>query len=61
MLALRVLILITLIVNMILVLTGCILNVNIYKKYGKEILKWFVHFAFLVLAVYVAMIIIGLN
>lgn len=61
MLIVRVLFLLILVVNMILVLTGCMLNVNIYEKYGKQIFKWFVQFLFLVLVVYVAMCISGLN
>lgn len=61
MLILRVLFLLILVVNMILVLTGCMLNVNVYEKYGKQIFKWFMQFLFLVLVVYVAMCISGLN
>lgn len=61
MLILRVLFLLILVVNLILVLTGCMLNVNVYEKYGKQIFKWFVQFLFLVLVVYVAMCISGLN
>lgn len=61
MLIVRVLFLLILVVNMILVLTGCMLNVNVYEKYGKQIFKWFVQFLFLVLVVYVAMCISGLN
>lgn len=61
MLIVRVVILIALIVNIILMLTGCMLNINIYEKYGKQIFKWFVNFLFLVLAIYIAMCISGLN
>lgn len=61
MLILRVLFLLILVVNMILVLTSYMLNVNVYEKYGKQIFKWFVQFLFLVLVVYVAMCISGLN
>ncbi len=61
MLIVRVVILIALIVNIILMLTGCMLNINIYEKYGKQIFKWFVNFLFLVLAIYITMCISGLN
>lgn len=61
MLIVRVVILIALIVNIILMLTGCMLNINIYEKYGKQIFKWFINFLFLVLAIYIAMCISGLN
>ena len=49
-----------LVVNLVLALVGFFNNVNLYAKYGKQILNFFIGFALLVVAVYVTLAIIGL-
>lgn len=61
--AIRILMLIIafiLVVNLVLTLVGFFTNVNLYEKYGKQILNFFIIFALLVIALYVTLAIIGL-
>ena len=47
---------ITLIINLVITAVGLIMNVNLYKKYGKQIFNFFV---FLFLAVIVTFVIMS--
>ena len=61
--AIRILFLIlgfALVVNLVLTFVGLITGVNLYEKYGKQILKFFIGFGLFVVAVYVIFAIIGL-
>ena len=61
--ALRIIFLIlgfTLVVNLVLTLVGLITGVNLYQKYGKQILNFFIGFGLFVIGVYVIFAIIGL-
>ena len=49
-----------LVVNLVLTLVGFFSGVNLYEKYGKQILNFFIGFALFVIAVYVTLAIIGL-
>ena len=49
-----------LVVNLVLTFVGLITGVNLYEKYGKQILKFFIGFGLFVVAVYVIFAIIGL-
>ena len=49
-----------LVVNLVLTFDGLITGVNLYEKYGKQILKFFIGFGLFVVAVYVIFAIIGL-
>jgi len=54
--AIRILIMIALflvVTNLVLLLTGFFTGVNLYKKYGKQILKFYIGFALLIVAIYV--------
>ena len=62
--ALRILFLLlgfVIIVNLVLTSVGLIMNVNLYKKYGKQILNFFAIFVIFVIAVYVILSLLGLN
>lgn len=48
-------------VNLLIIITSGLLGENIYKKYGKQILKVFCQFLLLLVAIYVAMAISGLS
>lgn len=48
------------ITNLAIYFIGNIMNINLYKKYGKQILKCFWNFLLFVLAVYVTFAIGGL-
>ncbi|MBE7707127.1 MAG: hypothetical protein E7Z88_00290 [Cyanobacteria bacterium SIG27] len=50
----------TLMVNLVLVGVSLITRVNLYEKYGKQILNFFIGFGLFVIAVYVVLAIIGL-
>lgn len=54
------LILFLVISNLIIYFTGSIMNVNLYKKYGKQILNCFWKFLLFVLAVYITFAIGGI-
>ena len=61
--AIRILMLIlafTLVVNLVLILVGFFSGVNLYEKYGKQILNFFIGFALFVIGIYVTLAIIGL-
>ena len=47
-------------VNLVLSSVGLIMGVNLYEKYGKQILNFFVAFILFVVAVYVICAILGL-
>ena len=51
----------TLVVNLVLLGVSGVTGVNLYEKYGKQILKFFVGFGLLVIAIYVTLAIIGLT
>ena len=48
-------------VNFVIALVGVICNVNLYKKYGNNILKGYGIFILFIVAVYVVMAILGLT
>ncbi len=50
----------TLMVNLVLVGVSLITRVNLYEKYGKQILNFFIGFGLFVIAAYVVLAIIGL-
>ena len=50
----------TLMVNLVLVGVSLITRVNLYEKYGRQILNFFVGFGLFIVAVYVVLAIIGL-
>lgn len=61
--ALRILFLIiafVIVANLILTFTGLIMNVNLYQKYGKQILNFFIGFALFIIAAYIIIAILGL-
>ena len=61
--AIRILFLIlgfTLVVNLVLTFVGLILGVNLYEKYGKEILKFFVGFFLFIVILYIVFAFLGL-
>ena len=61
--AIRILFLIlsfVLVVNLVLMFVGLITKVNLYEKYGRQILNFFIGFALFVIAVYVVFAIMGL-
>ena len=49
-----------LVINLVLTLVGFFSGVNLYEKYGKQILNFFIGFALFVIAAYVVLAIIGL-
>lgn len=49
-----------LVVNLVLTLVGFFSGVNLYEKYGRQIMNFFIGFALFVIAVYVILAIIGL-
>lgn len=49
-----------LVVNLVLVSVGLLTNVNLYEKYGKQILNFFIIFILLIIAIYVTLAILGL-
>ena len=62
--ALRILFLILgfiLVVNIVLTSVGLVMNVNLYKKYGKEILNFFAIFTIFIIAIYIVFGILGLS
>jgi len=61
--ALRIIFLIlafVLVVNLVLFGVGVVTRVNLYEKYGRQILNFFVGFGLFIVAVYVVLAIIGL-
>ena len=61
--ALRILFIIigfVLVVNLVLVSVGLLTNVNLYEKYGKQILNFFIIFILLIVAIYITFAILGL-
>ena len=50
----------TLMVNLVLAGVSLITRVNLYEKYGKQILNFFIGFGLFVIATYVILAIIGL-
>ena len=49
-----------LVVNLVLTFVSLITGVNLYQKYGKQILNFFIGFGLFVIAVYVVFAIMGL-
>ena len=61
--ALRILFLIlgfVLVINIVLTSVGLIMNINLYQRYGKQILNFFAIFVIFIIAVYVVLSILGL-
>lgn len=61
--AIRVLMLILgfiLVVNLVLTFVGLITGVNLYEKYGKQIMRFFIGFCLFIVILYIAFAIIGL-
>ncbi|MCR4881870.1 MAG: hypothetical protein K6A44_07970 [bacterium] len=58
---LRFLIVFALIINLIMIILSYIYGVNIYQKYGKQILKVLGVFVLLIVAFYVALALLGLS
>lgn len=58
---LRLLIVFALIVNLIIIILSYLYGVNIYQKYGKQILKVLGVFVLLIVAFYVALGLLGFN
>ena len=61
--AIRILMLIlafVLVVNLVLTLVGFFSGVNLYQKYGKQILNFFIGFALFIICVYIVFAIMGL-
>ncbi len=59
--ALRILLFLFLVFNLILLILSAITGVNVYKKYGKQILIGISVFAGVVIAFYVALAMLGLE
>lgn len=60
--ALRVLFLIfalVVFINVVLVSVGLIMNVNLYEKYGKQILNFFIIFFLAIIVLYVVLAVVG--
>lgn len=61
--ALRILLMLlsmTIVVNLVIAGVSLIIRVNLYEKYGKQILNFFIGFGLFVIAAYVILAIIGL-
>ena len=61
--AFRILLLIlsfALVINLVLSCVGLIMGVNLYEKYGKQILNFFIFFILFVVIAYVVFAILGL-
>ena len=48
-------------VNIVLSSVGLIMGVNLYKRYGKQILNFFLGFVIFIIAIYVVLAILGLS
>ena len=48
------------VINLVLTSVGLIMNVNLYQKYGKQILNFFARFVIFIIALYVIFGILGL-
>jgi len=48
-------------VNVVLSSVGLIMGVNLYQKYGKQILNFFAIFILFIIAVYIVLALLGLN
>lgn len=44
---------ITIVINLVITAVGLIMNVNLYKTYGKQILNFFIMLTILVIAVFI--------
>lgn len=53
--------LIMIVINLLIIILSNLTGINIYKEYGKQILKAFWQFLLLLIVVYVAIIISGLS
>ena len=58
---LRLVICFCLVINLLIVLFSFLLNKNIYREYGKQILKGIVAFILMVFAMYATLALIGLS
>jgi len=58
---LRLIICFCLVINLLIVLFSFLLNKNIYREYGKQILKGIVAFILMVFAMYATLALIGLS
>ena len=57
---LRLFICVAIVINLLIVILSILLNKNIYKEYGKQILKGICRFILIVLAMYMTFALIGL-
>ena len=53
--------LILIVINLLIIILSNLTGINIYKEYGKQILKAFWQFLLLLIVIYVAIIISGLS
>ena len=51
----------SILVNLVLMSVGLIMNVNLYKTHGKQILNFFIGVGLFVVAVYTILALIGTN
>ncbi|MBQ9149577.1 hypothetical protein IJX73_01465 [bacterium] len=49
-----------LVVNLVLIGVGAVMGVDLYKKYGRQILNFFIGFGLLIIIIFVTLSIIGL-
>lgn len=54
------LLLVIFVINLLILLIGEVLGVNLYKKYKKEILNFLYKFLLMILSFYIALALIGL-
>ena len=50
-----------LVVNLVITTVGLVMNTNLYEKYGKQILNFFLIFIIFIVAVFIVLSILGLN
>lgn len=58
---LRILLFLILVINLLIMICSVLINENIYKKYGMQILKGIGAFILIVLALYTTLILIGVS
>ena len=62
--ALRILFLIlgfVIVINLVLTCVGLVMNVNLYQKFGKQILNFFAIFVIFIISVYIIFSLLGLS
>lgn len=58
---LRFLLFLILVINLLIIICSFLINENVYKKYGKQILKGVGAFILIVLAFYTTLVLIGIS